>query len=166
MAAGLGFLGTAHVTLAIFPFALSCVLAAELAGRNATNAEPAPELDRFDAYANRVMLASLCSLTAQHASAATEESLAEMIHVKHRFADAYREMCLDEPDASLELRDALLAALKPVFVPREPSTPASVTQATPEPTGTVWDRTLAELAVANADEGYNAPPGAAKWAGL
>jgi hypothetical protein len=33
MAAGLGFLGTAHVTLAIFPFALSCVLAAELAFR-------------------------------------------------------------------------------------------------------------------------------------
>lgn len=33
MAAGLGFLGAAHVTLAIFPFALSCVLAAELAFR-------------------------------------------------------------------------------------------------------------------------------------
>jgi hypothetical protein len=33
MAAGLGFLGTAHVTLAIFPFAFSCVLAAELAFR-------------------------------------------------------------------------------------------------------------------------------------
>ena len=33
MAAGLGFLGTAHVTLAIFPFAMSCVLAAELAFR-------------------------------------------------------------------------------------------------------------------------------------
>jgi hypothetical protein len=30
-AAGLGFLGAAHVTLAIFPFALSCVLAGELA---------------------------------------------------------------------------------------------------------------------------------------
>ena len=33
MAGGLGFLGTAHVTLSIFPFAMSCVLAAELAFR-------------------------------------------------------------------------------------------------------------------------------------
>lgn len=33
MAAGLGFLGTAHVSLSIFPFALSCVLAAEIAFR-------------------------------------------------------------------------------------------------------------------------------------
>ena len=33
MAAGLGFLGTAHVTLALFPFALSSVLAADLAFR-------------------------------------------------------------------------------------------------------------------------------------
>jgi len=32
-AGGLGFLGTAHVTLAIFPLAMSCVLAAELAFR-------------------------------------------------------------------------------------------------------------------------------------
>jgi hypothetical protein len=32
-AAGLGFLGVAHVTLSIFPFALSCVLAAEIAFR-------------------------------------------------------------------------------------------------------------------------------------
>jgi hypothetical protein len=32
-AGGLGFLGTAHVTLSIFPFALSCVLAAEIAFR-------------------------------------------------------------------------------------------------------------------------------------
>jgi hypothetical protein len=32
-AAGLGFLGTAHVPLAIFPFALSCVVAAEIAFR-------------------------------------------------------------------------------------------------------------------------------------
>jgi hypothetical protein len=31
MAAGLGFLGVAHVSLSIFPFALSCVLAAEIA---------------------------------------------------------------------------------------------------------------------------------------
>jgi hypothetical protein len=29
-AAGLGFLGVAHVTLSIFPFAMSCVLAAEI----------------------------------------------------------------------------------------------------------------------------------------
>ncbi len=33
MAAGLGFLGVAHVSLSIFPFALSCVLAAEIAFR-------------------------------------------------------------------------------------------------------------------------------------
>jgi hypothetical protein len=33
MSAGLGFLGTAHVSLSVFPFALSCVLAAELAFR-------------------------------------------------------------------------------------------------------------------------------------
>ena len=33
MAGGLGFLGTAHVSLSIFPFALSCVLAAEIAFR-------------------------------------------------------------------------------------------------------------------------------------
>ena len=33
MAAGLGFLGNAHVSLSIFPFALSCVLAAEVAFR-------------------------------------------------------------------------------------------------------------------------------------
>lgn len=33
MAAGLGFLGVAHVPLSIFPFALSCVLAAEIAFR-------------------------------------------------------------------------------------------------------------------------------------
>jgi hypothetical protein len=32
-AGGLGFLGVAHVTLSIFPFALSCVLAAEIAFR-------------------------------------------------------------------------------------------------------------------------------------
>ena len=33
LAAGLGFRGVAHVTLSIFPFALSCVLAAEIAFR-------------------------------------------------------------------------------------------------------------------------------------
>ena len=33
MAAGLGFLGIAHVSLSIFPFALSCVFAAEIAFR-------------------------------------------------------------------------------------------------------------------------------------
>jgi hypothetical protein len=33
MAAGVGFLGVAHVSLAIFPFALSCVLSAEIAFR-------------------------------------------------------------------------------------------------------------------------------------
>jgi hypothetical protein len=33
MAAGLGFLGVAHVSLSIFPFALSCVLSAEIAFR-------------------------------------------------------------------------------------------------------------------------------------
>lgn len=33
MAAGLGFLGVAHVSLSIFPFALSCVFSAELAFR-------------------------------------------------------------------------------------------------------------------------------------
>jgi len=33
MAAGLGFLGVAHVSFSIFPFALSCVLAAEIAFR-------------------------------------------------------------------------------------------------------------------------------------
>lgn len=33
MAAGLGFLGVAHVSLSIFPFALSCVLSAEVAFR-------------------------------------------------------------------------------------------------------------------------------------
>lgn len=32
-AAGLGFLGTAHLSLALFPFAMSCVLAAEIAFR-------------------------------------------------------------------------------------------------------------------------------------
>lgn len=32
-AAGLGFLGNAHLSLAIFPFAMSCVLAAEVAFR-------------------------------------------------------------------------------------------------------------------------------------
>ena len=33
MAAGLGFLGVAHVSLSIFPFALGCVFAAEIAFR-------------------------------------------------------------------------------------------------------------------------------------
>ena len=33
MAAGLGFLGTAHVSMAIFPVAVSCIIAAELAFR-------------------------------------------------------------------------------------------------------------------------------------
>jgi hypothetical protein len=33
MAAGLGFLGVAHLSMAIFPFAMSCIIAAELAFR-------------------------------------------------------------------------------------------------------------------------------------
>jgi hypothetical protein len=33
LSAGLGFLGTAHVSMAVFPFAISCIIAAELAFR-------------------------------------------------------------------------------------------------------------------------------------
>lgn len=96
--------------------------AAELAGRKPPprpGEEPAPEPDRFEAYANRVMVAVLCQLIAQHGSAASDSSLAAMIHVKHQYAVGYREMCLEDPDASLEMRDALIAALTTRFVPRD-----------------------------------------------
>lgn len=96
--------------------------AAELEGRKAAlkpGEPPPPEPDRFECYANRVLVAVLCSLTAQHGNIATDASLAEMIHVKHNYADKYREMCVDEPDACVEMRDALIAALTRRFVPRE-----------------------------------------------
>lgn len=96
--------------------------AAELAGRKPQlrpGEEPPAEPDRFEAYANRVMVAVLCQLIAQHGSAASDSSLAAMVHVKHQYAVGYREMCLEDPDASLEMRDALVAALTTRFVPRD-----------------------------------------------
>lgn len=96
--------------------------AAELAGRKVPppQGEEVTKPDVYDDYTGRVLLAVLCKLINQHGCAATDESLAEMVHVKHRFAKGYREMCIQHPEASLDLRDALIAALTPRFVPRDP----------------------------------------------
>lgn len=140
--------------------------AAELAGRKPAlkpGEAPPKEPDVFERYANRALVAVLCSLTAQRGSAATEESLAKMVHVKHHFADGYREMCLTEPDACEDMRDALVAALTREFVPREPRVPIQQ-QAAPEvPAVSSWDAALATLAASNAPSGHNAPAGSAQW---
>jgi hypothetical protein len=99
------------------------------------------EPDRFDIHANKVLFAVLCLLTCQHGSAATEESLAEMIHVKHNFAQKYREQCVTDPDASLEMRDHLKRELAKRFVPREQSEGPGRGPLVPE-TGETWERAL------------------------
>lgn len=137
-------------------------LAAERESRKPKPAEgevAAPEPDRFECYASRVLLAVLCSLTAQHSSAATDESLARMVHVKHYFADQYRAMCIEDPDAALDMRDCLRKALEPLFVPREIKQTAAATQSA----ANSWERSMVALAASNADSGHNAPLDAPKW---
>lgn len=97
------------------------MLAAQRSASEPTHKLDGPELDKFDRYAGQVLFSVLCSLTSQHGSGASDASLAEMVHVKHRFAAGYREMCIAEPDACEEMRDAMKAALTRQFVPREPS---------------------------------------------
>ena len=49
-AAGLGFLGGAHLALAIFPFAFSCVLSAHVAFQVHFEAMPRPSGEAWPAY--------------------------------------------------------------------------------------------------------------------
>lgn len=81
------------------------------------------EFDVFEQHGNRVLLSLLRQLTHDHGSGATEESLAEMLHVKQIWVDGYRQNCETEPEASLELRDKLIEKLTPLFVPRDPPVP-------------------------------------------
>lgn len=139
--------------------------AAELAGKRAQardGDEPPKEPDRFDCYAGRVLFAVLCKLTSQHGSTATDESLAEMVHVKHNYANSYRLQCASEPDASLEMRDALIIALTRRFVPRERTEQFTHRMSVPAP-GETWANALAALEASNAPGGRNAPAGSAQW---
>lgn len=135
--------------------------AAEMAGRKKPGDEE-PKTDRFDDYAGRVLFCVLCSLTAQHGSGATEESLTEMIHVKHRFAKGYREQFETDPDSTLEMRDALIAALTARFVPREPSNDPNHKLTVPAP-GETWRRALDAIDETRGPMGHNAPPGSPVW---
>jgi hypothetical protein len=139
--------------------------AAELAGRKSAAAPsdaPKPEPDVFERYANRVLLGVLCELIAQHRSAATDESLAQMVQVKRRLANDYRDICVEEPDACSELRDKLLVALRPCFVPREVLADAPQRLSVPA-AGETWAAALASLETSNAIGGQNAPPDSPQW---
>lgn len=136
--------------------------AAELAARQSAPVANQPEPDRFQAYANRVMVAMLCSLAAQHGSAASDKSLAEMTQVAHRYADAYREMCVEEPKACEEMRDAMREPLTRAFVPREPRPEFQQRLSTPA-VGDTWAAVMAQLAKSNAIGGQNAPPDSPQW---
>lgn len=84
-----------------------------------------PERDIFDRYCQRVLFHFLHGMARRTGSAATDESLAAMIDCKNRFVAGYREMCAEEPEASLDLRDALIDALTPLWA-------AKVTDNTPQ----------------------------------
>lgn len=80
--------------------------------------KPAVERDVFEVYCNRLLLLYLWGKARRLGSAATDASLQAMTECKNRYVAAYRDMCLTEPTASLELRDALIDSLEPLFSPR------------------------------------------------
>ena len=98
-------------------------IVAEQRAASMPSATEGPKPDVFEIYTNRVLLTFLRMKARRCGSGATDESLRQMLEIRKRYADAYRQMCIDEPEASLELRDALVDALEPVFVPRDPKPP-------------------------------------------
>lgn len=85
-----------------------------------------PEQDIFDLYTSRVLLTFLRMKARRVGSGATPESLAALLDCKKRFAAGYREMCITEPEASLELRDALVDAFEPLYAPIQAQVPPPV----------------------------------------
>lgn len=86
---------------------------------------PARPFDPFIGHANRVMFMFFISPAAAGGhvmrGAPSAESLAAMIRAKNKLVDDYRSICEDEPQASLELRDKLLAKFEELFVPMTPA---------------------------------------------
>lgn len=96
-------------------------------------AKPERPFDEFIAHGNRVLFAFLTSSEARRfgddqavslpdsaksmRGAPTPESLAAMIRAKNKLVADYRLICEEEPHASLELRDQLLAKFTELFVP-------------------------------------------------
>lgn len=75
-------------------------------------AKPKPEADGFAIYVDLLLWRYLCSR-----GAASPESLTQLIAAKNYWRDVYRTICEDEPKASLELRDKLIAQLDAVYEP-------------------------------------------------
>lgn len=77
-----------------------------------------PEVDKFAGYGQRAMVAWICKK-----GPASQASLQSMIAEKNHLCDAYRTICAEEPEASLELRDKLFAAWEKVWQPYDPDAP-------------------------------------------
>lgn len=93
------------------------MLSARRASAQPPPAGPAPERDIFEVYCNRLLLQYLWQKARRSRSGASDASLAALIAVKNNFVIAYRDMCGAEPEASLDLRDALIDAWEPLYVP-------------------------------------------------
>lgn len=99
-------------------------MVAEQRAASMPSAQPdGAQVDVFDRYTNRVLFTFLRLKARRCGSGATDESMRELKAIRKRYADAYRQMCIDEPEASLELRDALVDAFEPAFVARDPKPP-------------------------------------------
>lgn len=95
------------------------------------------EVDVFTGYANRVLYWFLTSgrnatpdgfrrLGEEMRGAPSAKSLRAMLREKSRIADAYRSICTEEPEASLDMRDELLAAFAKHFEPMPASECAGI----------------------------------------
>lgn len=76
-----------------------------------SDADLRPAVDIFAAYGNRALYSWLW--TKDHAP--SRASLAKILAEKERICDAYRSICTEEPEASLELRDKLFDAWDRVY---------------------------------------------------
>ncbi len=74
-------------------------------------------------YCNRLLLLFLNQQARRHGSGASDDSLLQLVACKNRYVAAYCQHVAEDPAASLELRDVLIDALEPLWVPRTPNVP-------------------------------------------
>lgn len=97
------------------------------------------EVDLFTGYGNRVLFWYLTSsskaspdglrpIGEEMRGAPSAKSLRVLIREKNRIADAYRSICTEEPEASLDMRDELLAAFDKHFEPMPDSERAVIAE--------------------------------------
>lgn len=75
---------------------------------------PPPSYHPIHAHAQQVMLSFL-----RHKGAASTEAMRAMVVEKNRLVGAYQDICRDEPEASVEIRDKLWEAFGKVWKPIE-----------------------------------------------